>query len=152
MLAWISYIRRTRLLFSPVSVFSCLSGQCKEMLSFPVEFKNCCLGLFQTLREWLRKHEFERGRGNGCTALSHFVRAALFVFFAILAVLLLTHWPMQPPSLCIPTFLSLCLSIAQTDSSDNSDLEDDIILSLNEWGATGIWDRGTGQHVKASAS
>lgn len=35
-------------------------------------------------------------------------------------------------SLCSPTFLNLHLSIAHTDSSDNSDLEDDIILSLNE--------------------
>uniref|UniRef100_A0A3Q2SRM2 DDB1- and CUL4-associated factor 1 n=1 Tax=Fundulus heteroclitus TaxID=8078 RepID=A0A3Q2SRM2_FUNHE len=32
----------------------------------------------------------------------------------------------------IPNFLNLCLSLKQTDSSDNSDLEDDIILSLNE--------------------
>lgn len=36
-----------------------------------------------------------------------------------------------------------CLSVNPADSSDNSDLEDDIILSLNEWGAIGVWDRET---------
>lgn len=98
MLAWISWAtfdewdphlqsQVTRLMFGPVSVFSCLSGHCEEMLSFPVECKNCCLGLSQTLREWQRKQMNLRGK-NGTFCQSCFV-------FAILAVLLFTHWPVQ---------------------------------------------------------
>lgn len=92
--------------------------------------------------EWQRKHEFVKEKRNGCSALSH---------SAVLAVFLLYPLTSAAPHLCIPTFLNL-YSVAQTDSSDNSDLEDDIILSLNEWGAHSIWDRETGQHVKTPAS
>lgn len=98
--------------------------------------------------EWQRKHEFAKKK----------VDVVLFrIMPKLLCFCLFGSFPTYPltstaPRLCIPTFLNLHLSIAQTDSSDNSDLEDDIILSLNEWGAFGIWDRGTRQRVKTSAS
>lgn len=65
-----------------------------------------------------------------------------FRFFAVLAVSSFTQWPIQH-KISLSPFLNLYLSITQTDSSDNSDLEDDIILSLNEWGAICIGNKGS---------
>lgn len=60
---------------------------------------------------------------HGHIALSLFTKVALFSPF----------WQsLVAPDFCVPTYLNLFLSVAHTDSSDNSDLEDDIILSLNE--------------------
>lgn len=53
-------------------------------------------------------------------------------------------WNWHPFTFCqscfdfgIHSWLTVCLSMAHTDSSDNSDLEDDIILALNEWATLG---------------
>lgn len=147
--------KKKRPMFGPVSVFSRLSGHCEGNTPFPRGvwklLSKFILDVDRSGNLWAGKEgRKKKKKKSGCRATSHRAEASLFLpfwqFLPLPADLFSTK------NLCIPAFLNLYLSITPTDSSDNSDLEDDIILSLNEWGAFGVEDRGTRRRVKPSAS
>lgn len=89
-------MRINRIFLPDVSMFAVLDMWCKkadvwssfsvfmlvwlEMLSFPVEFKNCCLG-FSRRWEDNRRSMNLRGKKTDAVFFSHFAKAALFLPF-----------------------------------------------------------------------
>lgn len=88
--------------------------------------------MFQALKEWPREYQFRTEKKN------------IKLFDIVPNLLCFWHFDSFTPYPLTYAVSSLYQHISKsafvyqlTDSSDNSDLEDDIILSLNEWGASG---------------